>query len=276
MKPNLATHGVQIVARFDDSMVLDLHLSKLKLMHSAEILFIGINPSMRAPEPFCVHSPSGELLWKFLPEVEVPYMIWNFCPSLSFLRNGNDVSYDEILMEYCGMLDTVHALNYELLAGIVASSKNLKHIWALGRRPLEWLQSCSCSWFQRYSLLGTRHPAFFIRQQPLDTHGFLKCMRMALASIGQLQAQCVDPEPDTHLGLWFEPLVVEFLTNHWQSVSFKAICKMLALHPTLQGVVVAQGSVNSPIAVQRQLDIGSRDFSSFQLPYQQVWFAVCH
>lgn len=244
VRPQLANRGLQMMARFDENSVLERHLAKLKYTQTAEILFVGINLSMQTAEPFGADSPSGELLGKFLGEVSVPFMIWNFCPSLTFIRCGRDASYDEVLMENWEMLEDVHALNYDLLRAIVESSPNLQHIWALGRQPLQWLQPSSCSWFQRYNLLGTAHPAHFLRRQPPDTSRFLKCMRMVLSGIECLQTEHAKHEPDEDVGLWFDPLVIDFVCNQWTSVEHRAMRKMLSLHPVLQGAVAGQGAGN--------------------------------
>ena len=234
-----------MMSRFDERKVLALHQSKLRLLDNAVVLFVGVNPSMRSSEPFGTESPSGALLSEFLQEVKVPVMLWNICPASSFVRNGSDVSYDDILMEHPGMLDELHVLNLKLLQTLVESSKTVKHVFALGRRPLEWLQSCS--WLSPFSVSGAPHPAHFLRKQPKDKPGFLKCMRMALASICQIDARPIHTELDQSSPLWFEPLVVNFLESHWKLLELKAILKLLASHPILQGAVVAQGTVSSAL-----------------------------
>lgn len=218
---------------------LRVHLD-LVVQADPTALVVGINPSASAEHPFDATTPSGELVQRFLRTAprDARIMIWNVCAGLTFTRGRRDLSYDVVVQEERDLVAQVHLLNLEFISHASQHMPALTRIIALGKNTLMWLQQVALP--SQVVVVGTAHPAHYLRLQPPRPEVFLRFMTL-----------CIDPSaaPESHESrrvICLEPSIIPFCETHINIVRPRAIMKLFSLPAELQRAVAWQGSLNKP------------------------------
>ena len=166
-------------------------------------------------------------------------MLWNVVPGLTFTStNGREISYDVVFDGEQQLLAQVHGLSLNFIRHAAEHMPALKRIITLGRRPLDWLKQIELP--PEILLLGSAHPAHYLRLHPPRTDVFLHFMQ---ACVGQSDDRSGETETGTRL--WFDPLLINFVAEN-PALRRRVLLKIMSLELSQQRLVVLAGSVNKP------------------------------
>ena len=245
IKPRLADKGIDMLNKFSgDDQAMQFRMVHQDLIAYADptVLVIGINPTVRASHPLDANTPSGELVHRWIRGVprDVRVMLWNIVPGLTFTTTANrsEISYDVVFNREQQLLAKIHRLSMDFIQHAAQHMPALKRIITLGRKPLEWLKQIQLP--LRILVLGSAHPAHYLRLQPPRPDVFLKFMQACVDQSGEQWG-----EPETGTRLWFDPLLIHFVAEN-AVLQRRILLKMLSLDLAQQRLVVLAGSVNKP------------------------------